>query len=196
MAYNTQNQPNYSYNGYSAGTNRFYPQYSQQQLQQPQQVQNLQQNQQLQQPQMQMQPMFSPQMQMQMQQPIQQNFAEPPIQEIRYLNADEIRSYIVMAGCKSMLIDKENKLVHIKSADMNGQSSVKIFSYDEYKGNLDNDKNNNQSQINLDILAKKEDLGNFVSAEEFKQFSSKLQETLSNIEKKIKITELLQGEQK
>ena len=171
MSYNNYNYP---YGGYGSN-NRYYPQYNTQPIQQ------------------QMQPMF--QSQNQVQQPIQQNPSEVPIQEIRYLTADEIKAYIVMAGTKAALIDRENKLIHIKYADMTGQSSVKIYSYSEFEGDIAS-QGVKTPQIDLDSFVKKDDLNGFVKAEDLKQFSAKLDEKFTSIEKKIKISEFLEGDKK
>lgn len=175
MSYNNYN---YSYGGYTAGNNRYYPQYTPQA-----------------QPQVQMQPQMQPMygQQNQVQQPIQQNFAETPIREIRYLNAAEIKPYIVDAGTKSMLIDRENKLVHIKYANSSGESTEKIYSYAEVEKQVEE---KNTPQIDLSGFVKKEDLTGFLKADDLKEFSAKLDEKLNNIEKKIKISEFLEGDKK
>ena len=169
MNYNNYNP----FGGYPTA-NRYYPPYPQQaqQYQQPQTY-----------------------AQQQPQQPIQQNFAEVPIQEIRYLTADEIKGYIVTPGSKSMLVDRENGLVHIKWCDMTGQSSVKIYSYTETTDEAVTTKQQ-KLDINLEELVKKEDLKPFLTTEDLKRFSAKVSEKFDSLEKKIKFNDFLEGENK
>lgn len=172
-----------SYNNYGAfagypGTNRFYPQYPNQTTPPtyPQQSMYPQQNQ-------------TP--------PLQQVPSEIPIQEIRYLKADEIKGYIVDPGRKSMLIDKENGLVHIKWCDMAGNSAVRMFSFKELDDkDIPSDKK--LPEIDLEQFVKKEDLEKigFLTAEDLKKFSIKVGEKLESLEKKIKISNFLEEEDK
>lgn len=80
--------------------------------QQPQQMPSIPQNQ----PQMQPQP--QPQYEM-------------PIQDIRFVTAEEAKAFIVMPNTSVLLIDKSSGIAQLKSADNMGQSNSKHFRFEE-----------------------------------------------------------------
>ena len=70
----------------------------------------------------------------------QQNFMQQPqtqqpngifFNNIRYVNPSEMSSYIVLAGNTDMIINKEDGIVQIKSADMAGNSFTRAFKFEE-----------------------------------------------------------------
>lgn len=54
---------------------------------------------------------------------------EPPISEIRFLTADEMKAFIVMPNTKVLLVDKDHGVACLKSADAMGQSTAKMYSF-------------------------------------------------------------------
>lgn len=159
------------YGGYTnpyLNQNRYYtPQYTPQ-VQQPYMPQPVMQ-----------QPVAQPQP---IQQPIQQQSFDMPIQDIRYLTADEIKAFIVMPNTKVMLIDKDNKLAHIKSADAMGQSSSKVYSFSEYVAEAPKPAEVVQPQIDTSM---------FVSSKDFSEVTDKIMSKLEKLEKQVNIKSIL-----
>lgn len=96
----------YPYTGYG------YPTYGQRNYMQPQQ------------------PMAQPQMQQQVQQPMQPQY-ETPIQDIRFVTSEEAKAFIVMPNSKALLIDKNGGVAHLKTADNMGQSVTQYFKFEQ-----------------------------------------------------------------
>lgn len=65
------------------------------------------------------------------QQVVQQPTPEPQIQGIKFLNAEQIKAYIVMPNTKEVLVDNENGLAYVVSADNMGISTTKKFSFQD-----------------------------------------------------------------
>ena len=164
MIYNNYNGMNGYASPYYSQYNRPYQQYAaQQQLQQMQQ---------------QMQPQMPPQQQFRPQ--------EMPIQGVKFLTADEVKAYIVMPNSKEMLIDTTNSIAYIKSADSMGQSSTKMYRFEEVS----------EDDIKSAIEAKFQpqvDLSGYVPREDFDALSKAFAEKLDKLEKKIKISEIMEG---
>lgn len=118
---------------------------------------------------------------------------DTPIQGIKFLTADEIKAYIVMPNCKEMLIDKGNGIVHIKSADIMGQSSDKMYKFEEIPENDTSSENKAKEtvEINTDNYVKKDDLSSFVKSDDLADFIKQTNEKLERLEKKIKISEIM-----
>ena len=100
--YNPYSQ--YQYQGYG------YPTYNNRQYMQPQQQ------------------MAQPQMQQQVQPPMQY---EIPIQDIRFVTSEEAKAFIVMPNSKALLIDKNGGVAHLKTADNMGQSVTQYFKFEQ-----------------------------------------------------------------
>ena len=111
-----------------------------------------------------------------MQQPIQQPVApaELPITAVRFLTADQIKGYIVLPNSKEMLIDKESGLAYIRSANQMGESETKTYKFEE-----------------LDAKAEPEKKVEYVKAESFDEYVKKLEAKISDLEKKVKIKDIL-----
>lgn len=144
------------------------------------------------------QPMYAqyPQMPMQqyMQQPIQQPI-EPPIQAVKFVNENEAKAYIVLPNTKEMLIDKDNGIAYLKSADQMGQSSTKIFRFEEV---IEKDKNEAgtgkiQPERDMSDFVKREDLSNFIKTDAIESLSRDIYDRLNILEKKIKINDIVNG---
>ena len=137
---------------------------------------------------LQQQQMQMPQQQMQ-QRPQQPNI---PIQGVRFLTEDEIKAYIVMPNSSEMLVDMTNHIAHIKSADSMGQSSEKLYKFEEIDTSNSTVSNTGKNPPELDTstFAKTEDLGKFVSNDTFTEFSKNLEDKLDKLERKLKIKQL------
>lgn len=97
-----------------------------------------------------------------------------PIQEILFVTSEEARAYVVFPNRNALLIDKTNKMAYFKSADSLGQSTMKVFKYDDFI-----DGANAQSpvkakeEIDTSQFVKLEALDNFVNKEDLKMFANK-----------------------
>jgi len=109
---------------------------------------------------------------------------------IRYISSEDMDKYIVNLGNTDMLINMEDKLVKIKSADMAGNSFERNFKFEEIK-DVSQVQNKKQG-IDLDLYVKKEDLKDFIKADALTQFSAQLDEKFDKLEKKIKIHDILE----
>lgn len=64
-------------------------------------------------------------------QPQAQQQYDMPIQDIRFVTAEEAKAFIVAPNTSVLLIDKQSGLAQLKSADQMGQSASKFFRFDE-----------------------------------------------------------------
>ena len=90
---------------------------------------------------------------------MQQQIQEPQIQGIKFLNAEQIKAYIVMPNNKEVLVDNENGLAYVVSADNMGISTTKKFSFKDLSEPKIEEK---QSEIDLKDYVKVSDLDKFV----------------------------------
>lgn len=131
----------------------------------------------------------------------QQNFAQrqiieqPPQQNgiffnnIRYVSPEDMDKYIVGLGNTDMLINMQDGIVKIKSADMAGNSFTKTFEFKEV--NTQNQEKKPEQQINLENYVKKEDLTDFIKVDALTQFSKQLDEKFEKLEKKINLNNII-----
>jgi hypothetical protein len=74
---------------------------------------------------------YAPQVQQspqpQMQAPV---MSEMPIQDIKFVDKAQAEAYIAFPNTKVMLIDNDNKIVYIKTADNMGQSKTEYFKFE------------------------------------------------------------------
>lgn len=111
-----------------------------------------------------------------------------PIQNVRYLTADQIKAYIVMPNMTELLIDKDNNLAHLKSADQTGQATTKIYRFQEVEENEQKkvETATNTLEDKLDNYVTKDMLSNLASANEIAQ----LKEQIEKLQKQIKLSAL------
>ena len=116
-----------------------------------------------------------------------------PVQNIRFVNADEMKGYIVFPNTTEMLIDRDNKIVQLKSADQIGYSTVKTFKFEEISEPTKKMSTNseNSNQIDLKEYVKKEDLTDFIKVDALTQFSRDLDEKFAKLEKKIDLNKII-----
>ena len=120
-----------------------------------------------------------------------------PFNDIKFVTADEAKAYIVMPNTKVMLMDRDKSIFYIKSADAMGKSTLEGFKYSKI------DENSTETQtaefdtkefVKIDDLKDfitKNDISNFITRDDLKEIDTKLE----NIQKRIKINEILKGEQ-
>lgn len=109
-------------------------------------------------------------------QPIQ----ESQIQGIKFLNAEQIKAYIVIPNTKEVLVDNENGLAYLVSADNMGVSTAKKFSFkslDEPKAEEkqpDIDMSQYVKVSDLDKFAQKTDLDGLLRVDSIKSLEGKI----------------------
>lgn len=178
---------NYNYNSYGNGYYPYmYGQYGYQQYPQYQGTQSRQSAQQSQQP---------------------QQF-DLPILDIKFVTSEEAKSYIVFPNTNVLLIDRQNKIAYLKSADNLGQSSMREFRYEEEVSQNINKEQLNQTPIDTNIFVKKEELGELltkddlngiVRKDDLKNFTTKeeyqnLLTQIENLQRQLKINDMLESD--
>lgn len=125
--------------------------------------------------QMQSQPMAQPQMaQQQAQQPMQY---ETPIQYVGYANLKEAEAHILFPNQKAIFIDKANGMVYEKVCANDGQSFITHFK----RVDLESEKTplkstEKEKSIDYSTFATKQDLGQFVSLEQYKELAKQIEQ--------------------
>lgn len=133
-----------------------------------------------------MQPQYVPRQQQisQQAQPQQPMQYEMPIQDLRFVTAEEAKAYIVMPNTKALLIDKQGGMAYVKTADNMGQSVVQYFRFQAVNEDGSPIKTAETSpQVDFGEFIKKTDLENygFVTVEQYNALLAKLE----NIQKQI-----------
>ena len=114
------------------------------------------------------QPQAQPQMQMPM---------EMPIQDIRYVNKAQAEAYILYPNTKVMLIDKDNSMVYLKTADNTGLCKTDYFKFEPI--NADGSPvqpKEEKPKVDMGEYIKKSELANlgYVTMEQLNDILSKL----------------------
>lgn len=121
-------------------------------------------------------------------QPQAQPQYEMPIQDIRFVTAEEAKAFIVMPNASALLIDRNGNRVQLKSADNMGQSSSRYFKY------IETDENGNPlksqdapTQPDFKDFVKLKDIGTFgfATMEDIKNLGFATTEQVSALSKKI-----------
>jgi hypothetical protein len=110
---------------------------------------------------------------------------ETPIQDIKFVNRAQAEAYIVFPNTKVMLIDTENGMAYIKTADGMGQTQTDYFRFD--KVNADGSPIKPQEpipKVNFDEFIKKEDLEKFgfVTVAQYNELAQKLEQMQKRLE--------------
>lgn len=131
-----------------------------------------------------------------------------PILDIKFVTSEEAKSYIVFPNTNVLLIDRQNKIAYLKSADNLGQSSMKGFRYEEEVPENINKEQLNQTPIDTNIFVKKEELGelltkddlngivrkddlkNFITKEEYQNLITQIE----NLQRQLKINDMLESD--
>ena len=177
----------YNYNNPYLNTNQNYGMYSQPYqpimpnvMAQP----NIMQNQQ------QFQNQTQQNQQSQQQQPQQQTQYDRPIQDVRFVESGkDAEDYILLPNMRVMLIDRNNSMFYIKSAD-----SLGITTNEAYKFSKLNNKSSESVSHEIDTkdfvktqdlkaYITREDLANFITKDDLKDFITK--DDLKTIDNKV-----------
>lgn len=113
------------------------------------------------------------------QQPIEQKF-----QDIKFLNAEQIKAYIVLPNTKEMLIDRENSMAYIVSADNMGNSTIKKYSFVDLNEPKVEEK---QPEIDLTQYVKLSDLDKFVQKGDLQTLLP--MDSIKSLENKLQVLE-------
>ena len=132
------------------------------------------------------QPSQMPQNQQQVFTPIQTPPpTETPIQDIKFVNRAQAEAYIVFPNTKVMLIDTENRMAHIKTADGMGQTQTEYFRFESVNADGSPIKPQEPTpQVNFDEFIKKEDLEKlgFVTVAQYNELAQKLEQIQKRLE--------------
>ena len=126
-----------------------------------------------------------PQPQMQRQQ-MPQAPVEMPIQDIRFVTSEEAKAYIVYPNNKVLLIDRQNNIAHLKSADNMGQSSSKTYKFEEVDGN--------GNALAKDCPNPAFDIKDYVKKEDIASMSEKISELETKVTKLLNVKQVMREE--
>lgn len=124
--------------------------------------------------------------------PQQQMVYEIPIQSVKLVTADEAKAYIVMPNQRVLLIDRANGVAYDKSADSLGQSRCKTYHFTDDEKIIDIPP---ASTINAEEYAKRDELDQFVKADDLSALESKIMAQMEDLKKSV-IEKYLKGERK
>lgn len=161
-----ENYQGYGYQPYSATPNYMQRGYAPQVPQVPQS-----------QPQQNMQP--------QMSMPQQMRPMELPIQDIKFVNKAQAEAYIVFPNTKVMLVDTENGMAYIKTADGMGQTQTDYFRFDRVNADGSPIKPQEPTpQVDFNQFIKREDLEKFgfVTIEQYNALAQRLEQIQKRLE--------------
>lgn len=109
---------------------------------------------------------------------------------IRYVSPEDYDKYIVALGQTDMIINKDKGLVKIVSADMVGNSFARTFKYEEITNSTP--ESTKAPEIDLSGYVKIDDLKDFIKIDALESLSKQLNDKLDHLEKKIKISEIME----
>ena len=102
---------------------------------------------------------------------------EMPIQDIKFVNKTQAEAYIVYPNTRVVLIDKENGVAYIKTADSMGQSQTDYFKFEPINADGTPIKPNPPApQVNFDDFIKKEQLNDlgFATLAQYNDLAQKI----------------------
>lgn len=109
-----------------------------------------------------------------------------PINDVRFVTADEAKGFMVLPYQNALLIDTTNKMAWLKMADGLGQSTTKFFKYSETEQPQAPNSQGEHAQVDLSNFAKKEDLTVFAT----KQDMQAIVQALDNLQRRLQINEI------
>ena len=124
-------------------------------------------------------------------QPLMQAQFEIPLRETKFVTSEEAKAYIVMPNSASLLIDKQQGLAYLKTADNMGQSFMECYSFKKQDGKQSQEMPQNQAKEEetdkLSSYVKKDEIGafNFATKDDLAKIQTRL-EQLSKIAMGIK----------
>lgn len=110
---------------------------------------------------------------------------ETPIQDIKFVNRAQAEAYIVFPNTKVMLIDTENGMVYIKTADGMGQTKTDYFRFEAVNADGSPIKAQEPTpQVNFNEFVKVEQLKDFgfVTIEQYNALAQKLDQMQKKLE--------------
>lgn len=124
-------------------------------------------------------------------QPIQQQpqptaYNESYIQGVQFVTEDEAKAFRVNPNQTVLLMNKDNNIFYIKSADSLGRSKLEKFSFEPFKEKVEPVQ---ALSINTENFLQKDDAKLFATKEDIKLLTEKL----DKIQKQVKINEILGG---
>lgn len=126
-----------------------------------------------------------PQPQMQRQQ-MPQAPVEMPIQDIRFVTSEEAKAYIVYPNNKVLLIDRQNNIAHLKTADNMGQSSSKTYKFQEVDAE--------GKALAKDCPNPALDLKDYVKKTDLQTMTDKIYELETRLTKLLNVKQIIGGE--
>ena len=120
------------------------------------------------------------------------------IQGVRFATRDEAKAYRLEPNQRVMLMDKDNSIFYIKSADGLGQSTLETYEFKKLNPESVSISQPQQPNIDIENLVKKDDLNNLVTldklGEELKVIRIDLSQKIDELKKSINIKKYLEGE--
>lgn len=154
-------------------------------------------------------PYYAPYMQNQMfqQQPQAQATPQPQVEpqqsavlfdEIKFVNADQAKSYMVLAGRKSLLVDRANKNFYIKTGNALGEATTEVYKY-ERVNTQDDAKRAKETPSAAPEYVLKDELKGFVTNDKLESAIKGLREDFNKgitELRKSNVKKILDGEEK
>lgn len=133
------------------------------------------------------------------QQPTQQTTNSIPFTDIKFVNKKEAEGFSPFPNTSNLLIDRNNKMFYIKSANNLGESTTYTYKYEEINPDAEITKENEKPNIDLSMFIKKEDLQLFATKKDLSNFTTKddlkgLKEKIDKLHKLVK-SEILEGDE-
>lgn len=130
---------------------------------------------------------------------VQQNTNDMPIQGVKFVTGDEAKGFMVLPNTRVMLMDRNNSIFYIKSANSLGESTLESFEFKKIDGTKPNTSDTAQKEnIDLEQFVKKDQLGNLVTTDklegEIKTVKDELSKKIDELKKSINIKKYLEGE--
>jgi hypothetical protein len=115
-------------------------------------------------------------------QPQAQPQYEMPIQDIRFVTAEEAKAFIVMPNSRVLLIDRSGT-AYLKTADNMGQSVTQYFKFEPVNADGTPIRPQEEPTIDLSAFVKREDLQSlpFVTMEQYSALANELRQLKEQI---------------
>lgn len=102
---------------------------------------------------------------------------ETPIQDVRFATKTQAEAYMSFPNTRALLIDRENGVAYLKSADNMGQPATKYFRFEEISADGNPIRQEEQkAQVDMGDFIKKSDIENFgfVTREQYNSLLTRL----------------------
>lgn len=123
---------------------------------------------------------------------------ERAFQDVRFTTEQEAKGFLLNPNTNVLLIDRENRIAHIKSADGFGQSSEVLYKFEQIN---DNENAKLQAPIDTSDFIKKDELKDLVTKKDLENFITKdslnsLKEEINKLQKQVRINEIWESDKK